>query len=450
MIYKIPTYMLTKEKEETWLTENEGDGILALDEDGRKVCVPVDPSTNTLITGVTGTGKTSSFTVQAAKLMLKTHKDMKAVFFEIKDTFLKECFERGDKIISYDGAGIDKNALFRWNLIKEIRQAENKEAEMKKIADFLFRELLDGAAQNRAWVETARNLFVAVMRTMVYGCQKNTSNYSLINSLRTKSIGEILKLISAHPRNQSILKEFNYDGKKKPEDYVPSRRAEDVFFFLSKILEKFGGAFEASDGEDTMHDFLHNPKQKMFILYDLKTSESSRDFILYFLKKIKDEKMSNTSNLKHIPLLLCLDEVDKLSEGSLTADFGLFQIVELGREYNIVVLLATQSIENLYALSEKYNTHRADGSLAGFQVLLSFRTGDRKTLETLQVLYGSEYKKHIILPVSRYDKPHIQSEYRPIVSELEFTSLKIGEAYIKFKHYRPKKVRFLLDRKGVV
>lgn len=41
-------------------------------------------------------------------------------------------------------------------------------------------------------------------------------------------------------------------------------------------------------------------------------------------------------------------------------------------------------------------------------------------------------------------------EYRPIVSELEFTSLKTGEAYIKFKHYRPKKVRFLLDRKGVV
>lgn len=442
MFYKVPVDMLPSRVSNTWMTENNN-GILAISEDGKHIRVPVDKS-NILITGVTGTGKTRSFTLPAAKTLLRTP-NMKAVFFEIKDTFLEECFQRGDKIISYDGARF-KEHLFKWNMIREIRQAQNREAEMKQISDFLFRELLNGSFQNTAWIQSARNLFIAVLRSIVDGTKENPSNYTLINSLRNKSIGEVLCYISTHPRNKSIIKEFRYVESMKVEDYIPTRRAEDIFFFFRKILEKFGGSFESRDGQDTIYEFLHTQNQNLFISYDLKTSESSRDFIVYCLKKIKDEKMSNTTNIKHIPLLLSFDEIDKLSSGKITADFGLFQMLTLGREYNIQLLVSSQSIENLYSLAEDFNSHIVEGGLAGFQEFISFHAGDTKTLETLQSLYGSEYKERIILPLSRYDKPHLQSEYLPIVSEADFSTLKTGEAYIKYRSHRPQKVYFLLGK----
>lgn len=57
--------------------------------------------------------------------------------------------------------------LFHPNLILEIRQAADREAEMRQIADFLFGDLLDGANQNLSWVESARNAFVGVLRVIV-------------------------------------------------------------------------------------------------------------------------------------------------------------------------------------------------------------------------------------------------------------------------------------------
>lgn len=78
MFYKVPVDMLPSRVSNTWMTENNN-GILAISEDGKHIRVPVDKS-NILITGVTGTGKTRSFTLPAAKTLLRTP-NMKAVFF---------------------------------------------------------------------------------------------------------------------------------------------------------------------------------------------------------------------------------------------------------------------------------------------------------------------------------------------------------------------------------
>lgn len=412
--------------------------------DGSAVALPVLPGTNVLTVGITGTGKSKSFTLPAAKILLSANPQMMGVFFETKRTFLDAFMSTEDKVIAYDPSIVPSHNLFRWCLIKEIRQAYDREAEMRQIAEVLFDDLLVGAENNRAWIESARNTFIAVLRVIVDCYPDNTSNWDLINALRNMSVNDLLAYLSKHPRNHSLLsKDFSYDVSKK-DTYIPTRRATDVMFFFNTVLEKFGGAFE-SKGQDTIHDYLQGGPygRNLFLVHDLATAESSRPFIVYFLKKIKDEKMSLSSTIKK-PMLWCMDEADKLCDGGKSADFGLFQAATLGREYGLQILLTTQSVENLYGLAPGFNEHIANGGLAGFPIVLSFRPGDAATISTLQTLFGSERHDITTMPLSRYDHPVVKSELEPIVSEADFAQLDTGEAYIKIKSAPPQKISIIL------
>lgn len=418
-------------------------GIPAKLNNGKEVRIPVLESTNVLTVGLTGSGKTQSYTLPSARHLLASNPMLKGVFFETKRTFLDAFMQENDKIITYDPTIVPADNLFQWCLIKEIRQARDKEGEMRQIAEVLFSDLLAGAEQNRAWIESARNTFIAVLRVIIDCYSENTSNWNLVNALRNMTISDLLAYLSRHPRNHSLLnKDFNFDVHKR-ESYTPTRRATDIMFFLNAVLEKFGGTFE-SKGQDTIHDYLHGIYgRNLFLLHDLATAESGQPFILYFLKKIKDEKMSLSSTIKE-PMLWCMDEADKLADGGKAADFGLFQAATLGREYNLQILLATQSIENLYGLAPGFNEHITKGGLAGFPIVLSFRPGDTTTISTLQTLFGSKRNDIMTMPLSRYDHLVVKSELEPIVSEADFASLKTGEAYIKIKSCAPQKVSFIL------
>lgn len=419
-------------------------GILAKLTDGKKVKIPVLESTNVLTVGVTGTGKSKSYTLPAARYLLAANPMMKGVFFETKRTFLDAFMQENDKVIAYDPTIVPTRNLFQWCLIKEIRQARDKEGEMRQIAEVLFGDLLAGAENNRAWIESARNTFIAVLRVIVDCYPDNTSNWDLINALRNMSVNDLLAYLSKHSRNHSLLnKDFSYDVNKS-ESYTPTRKATDIMFFFNSVLEIFGGAFE-SKGKDTIHDYLHGKYgRNLFLLHDLATAESSRPFILYFLKKIKDEKMSLSSTIKE-PMLWCMDEADKLADGGKAADFGLFQAATLGREYGLQILLTTQSVENLYGLAPGFNEHIAKGGLSGFPVLISFRPGDATTISTLQTLFGSRRHGITTMPLSRYDHPTVKSELEPVVSEADFAQLDTGEAYIKIKSAPTQKVSIILE-----
>ena len=136
--------------------------------------LPVLPGTNVLTFGVVGTGKTRSYTMPAAEVLLSHVPGMRGVFFEIKRSFLQRFLQPDDKIITYDPASVPADNLFRPCLIREIRQANNRESEMRQIAEFLFADLLEGANQNRSWIEAARNTWIAVLRTIV-DCYGRTS-----------------------------------------------------------------------------------------------------------------------------------------------------------------------------------------------------------------------------------------------------------------------------------
>lgn len=439
MLYEIPFH--GKDLSPTW--GGGIGGIRARLPNGTVVNIPVLEATNVLTVGTTGTGKSKSYTLPAARHLLASNPKLKGVFFETKTTFLDAFLQGGDKVIAYDASNVPYGNLLQWCLIKEIRQAKDKEAEMRQIAEILFSDLLAGADQNRAWIEAARNLFIAVLRTIVDCYPDNTSNWDLINALRNMSVSCLLGYISRHPRNHSLLKkDFSYD-LHKGETYTPTRRATDILFFFNSVLEKFGGSFE-SKGQDTIHDYLHGAYgRNLFLLHDLATAESSRPFIVYFLKKIKDEKMSLSSTIKE-PMLWCMDEADKLADGGKSADFGLFQAATLGREYGLQILLTTQSIENMYGLAPGFNEHIAKGGLAGFPVVLAFRPGDSTTISTLQTLFGSRRHDITTMPLSRYDHTTVKSELEPIVSEADFASLDTGEAYVKIKSCTPQKVSIIL------
>lgn len=441
MLYKLPSDF-KKKKRVKWL-KGIGKVTAYLLPDKTEIDVPVYQGVNTIVFGITGSGKSYSYTLPAAKTLLAHVPGMKGVFFEIKNSFVNGCFKAGDKIITFDPESVqDKNSLFKWCMVKEIRQARNSEAEMMKIATFLFGDMLLGANQNLGWIKAARNTLIGVLRVIIDCSLDNTTNWTLVNALRHMKTKEILAYLARHPRNHSLLtKDFSYDVNN-PTDYMPTRRAEDIMFFFNQVLEEFAGTFE-SDGQDTIHDFLHTDGQNLFIMYDLASAEISRSFILYFLKKIKDEKMSHTSNIK-APILFCLDEIDKMSDGGKPADFGLFQAATLGREYGLQILLTTQSIENLYGCAPEFNSHITRGGMAGFPIVLSFRPGDSETIETLQTLYGSKYIEHIEIPMSRCECVRKRYNWEPIVSDTDFAELGTGECYIKIKDCLPQKVQFYI------
>lgn len=196
----------------------------------------------------------------------------------------------------------------------------------------------------------------------------------------------------------------------------------------------------SEDGEDTIYDFLHGHYgERLFMIHDHKQRNSSKLFEQYFLKYIGDEVLSLTSDFSG-RMVWVLDEIDKVEH-----DFGLTQAVTLGRQFGLQVLVSTQSLESLYAVApEFYGEHLTNASLAGFAMTAAFHPGDPHTIETLQTLYGKCMKQTVAMPLSRYDKPLITTEQRPIVEDGDFASLDIGECYIKLYSAKPERVKILI------
>lgn len=442
MLYDLPAEM-QKANLPQWPVKAVG-SIPAVLPSGIHVNLPVIRGVNVLTTGIVGTGKTASFTERAAEILLSATPEMKGVFFEVKHSFIDHFLKDDDKVITHNPKAVSAKNLFVPNIIKEIRQADNPEAEMREISEFLFAELLNGANQNRAWIEAARNAFLGILRTIV-DCYPNSDigNWTLINALRRMSTEELLAYMVQHPRNHSMLvKDWGYD-LNRVKNYVPTRRASDIQFFLNQVLEMFSGTFEL-EGEDTFHDWLNGKYgRNLFFLYDLAAAEISRPFFLYYMKKIKDYKLSNAIGATP-PILMVLDEIDKMADGRKSADWGLFQAANLGREFELQILLTTQSIEHMFGISADFNEHITKGGLAGFPYLISFRPGDPTTISTLQTLYGSEYKEHLVLPASRYATPIVKCELEPCVTDAEFASLDTGDCIVKIMSHRPQRVHINL------
>ncbi len=406
---------------------------------GEDIDIPVS-SSNVLVVGTPGYGKTV-FTKAYVRPLLQEDEQVSAVFFQIKPRdFTDEFLRPQDKIITFSEHICPEENLFRWNMVKEIRSLPEHEwvGELDTLTSILFADILQDP-RNRIWADGARNVFKGFLSVLLYCYGNNPSNRSVVYTMKTMSHQTLLKFLSEYPPNRSMLRDnFDYDPERC-ENYTMPRKGSDILFFLQNILSKFEGSFY-SEGEDTIYDFLNHPGRRLFILHDQKRSASSSLFETYFMKTLIDNWTSLSMALPGKKLMV-LDEIDKIGH-----DFGLLTGVNLGREFGLQILVSTQSMESLFAIApDLQSEHLTKAALSGFATTVTFHPGDPYTIETLQMLYGQERRQILAMPMSRYDKPVVSTEMRPIVEDADFAGLDIGECYIKIRNARPVKVKIIQE-----
>lgn len=414
-------------------------GIKALKKNSQIVYIPID-SSNVLITGVTGYGKTV-FTKQYVQGILNKNPDTYAIFFQIKpDDFTEQFLRPEDKIITFNSQICNEKNLFKWNMIKEIRSLprDKWEEKLEEISSILFTDLLEDK-RNITWANGSKEVFKDFLKVILYCYCNNPSNFEIINEMKNMNIIKLLEFLWKYPPNRSMLKDnFEYDFSKK--DYRINRKGSDILFFLQYVIGQFGGSFMSKDGDDTIHDYMNGKYgSRLFILHDHQSRDSSKMFERYFLKDIINEKLSLASSY-HKKMLLVLDEIDKIGY-----DFGLIEAATLGRQFQLQVIVSTQSLNSLYALSpDKHGKELTDASLSGFPVMVVFHPGDSYTIETYQKLFGKTIKQTLCMPFSRYDQPKIITEECFQVKDEDFANLAVGECYIKYQSFDPERVKIII------
>lgn len=416
---------------------------------GNMLAIPVLDN-NKLIVGKIGCGKT---TLVKKIVSASIRDDTWMFFFEVKPGDYSGIFmSSGDKIVSFRELEDYDGRLFRWNMIREIKLSNDPEAEIRRITASLF-EHLKGDPGKLIWVQGAEEVFEGFIGTVVYCVNGSPSNYDVIQRMRTMSTVNLLKFMSNHKANTSLLeKYFHFDiswanngdavARKKLSEYKVPQIGSDILVFLQNALNAFRGSFLTKDGNDTLGEWLSGKYGKnLFISYDLAKQDVMSVFSIYFLKSIILERISlDVDRSKKI--IMVLDEVPEIGH-----EFGLEQGVTVGRENRLEVILSTQSLEKLFSIAPDLNPskteHYTNAMLAGFPTMICFQPGDPYTISTFQKFFGKREKQKIIMPVSRYSNPDIKVSIEPVVADEDFASLDTGECYVKIGATEPERVNIL-------
>lgn len=423
-----------------WPETREGVKAICKD-DGTIIHIPVD-SSNLLISGTTGYGKTV-ITKQYVQTLLNKESDISAVFFQIKpDDFTRRFLRKNDKIISFYDIDQYKNHIFKWNIVKEIRIRPQHfwDIELEGIMNILFSDVME-EKRNLVWANAAKELFKDYIKVILYCYYNNPSNAEILKGLNNMAIKELLSFLWKYPLNRSMLRDnFEFDISKK-DTYKITKKGSDIMFFVQYVSGKFAGTFLSQDGTDTLYEYLQGHYgSRLFILHDHKARESSKIFERYFLKHIIDEKLS-LSSIHSKKMLLVLDEIDKIGY-----DIGLTEAVTLGRQFQLQVIVSTQSLNSLYAIApEKHGNELVDAMLAGYPLHVIFHPNDPFTIDTYQKMAGTTMREILTMPISRYDHIKVSTHERSILENSDLSSLGIGECYIKYQSYQPVRVKIVLE-----
>lgn len=392
---------------------------------------------NILIIGKTGFGKTT-LTKKITEGFINVEEEPFSVFLDVKDDF-RQYIRPEDKAVCFVNSFNNIYNIFKWNIIKEIRQSDDWESELESIADVLFSDL-SADSKNKFWVSAAKETFKGYLRTILYRYTNNPPNRTVFSGMKYMSLKELLTHIAEHKPNSHILRDyFGYDINNS-DKYIQPKRAGDIMAFLSTVLQRFTGSFFSDDGQDTVHDFISgNYGKRLFLIYDYSKKASSNIFFKMILSKIIENRLSQTVD-RSKKFLLVLDEA-----GVLETDFGLLQGATLGRGNGLQIILSSQSIEKLYCIAPALNAeHITNASLSGFPTIISFSPGDAETINKLQQIFGNKRKQIISMPISRYSQPTNEIITEPIVTAEELSNLDVGECFVKIRNAEPERVKILL------
>ena len=115
--------------------------------------------------------------------------------------------------------------------------------------------------------------------------------------------------------------------------------------------------------------------------------------------------------------------------------------IMLLKDFGATALIATPSYAMYLA-----ETAKREGILQDLKLRLVCMGAEASTAEThesLQKLFGSERKAHVVMPASRYDAPGVRYELEPVVTDSDFAALDTGDAYVKIGACAPQKVHFI-------
>lgn len=410
-----------------------------------KISIPI-LSGNKLIVGKIGCGKTT-----LVKKMISAEMKNEDTFlfgFEVKQGDYSNTFLRpGGLIISYRSIPGKEDQTFKWNMIREIRESDDPDAEVKKLATFLSKHLRKDPGKE-IWAQGAAETFEGFINTIIHCVSGIPSNHDVIQHLKTMKTIEFLKFLSCYKPNRSMLEKYYHfntalitdnsdETKKKLSEYKVPQIGADILVFLQNMLGSFSGSFLSKDGQHTLRGWLAGKYGKeLFLSYDLSKKDSMSIFAVYFLQSIILERISlNADRSKKI--LMALDEVPEIGE-----DFLLEEGVTVGRENRLEVILSTQSLEKLYAIAPDANPskteHFTNAMLSGFTTYACFQPGDPYTISTFQKFFGNKRK----IPCSRYSSTG-EIIVEPLVAEEDFATLSEGECYIKIGASNPERLHII-------
>lgn len=404
--------------------------------------IPVQ-KTNYFITGGIGSGKTE-FVKKVVWHRLEDELDLRLVILQIKPHDFDEVIGERGVFICQNSSSYPKERLFRWNAMKEFRAA-GEEKFLQNIQEFTAiaaSEFHKNGGANLYFVDTAEETVDRYFLSLLHLTSENLTNDQTFGFLENEEPEKILRIIANYPPNHNFLKiNFDFDPESQ-SPYKLTKRGHDIFIFISKIARVVRGTFRER-GEDTIWEFLHstggNDITRICICHE-EGSKSSYVMEQYFLRKIVNMMLGSEETIAG-DLLMVLDEVDK----TRVKEFPLAKLATLGRDVNgkrVQLLLSTQSFESLFAVAEDGNEHDIRALLTGFPVILSFNPGmDATTRDILKTAYGNHIVQKITTPLSRYNCPIVEMKEEAWVRDQDFSSLSVGQTYVKIQSERPYRVQ---------
>lgn len=150
----------------------------------------LDLDGNILINGVTRYGKSVFAEAIAGKVEEMDRADMR-VYFDVKNDYINKFGRPDDKVVSFrDNLG-DYN-YFKWNLVKEVRDAEDSEFEIKEIVNMLLADRMQGS-EDDFFYKGAAKIFEGYVTSIIHTYKNNPDNRLLIHNLKTDSSVTFIK-----------------------------------------------------------------------------------------------------------------------------------------------------------------------------------------------------------------------------------------------------------------